>query len=119
MLDFLNSPIARTGAFQEADEALKKGTGPIQVSGAVESLKAYMMVKAGSSDSRLLVSYDEGTARRLFEDYRQFDRNVSFFPSKDLLFYEADARSNVIVKERLKALRGLFTGECKNVVATF
>ena len=118
MADLLRDALSGLSAYQEADGLLRKGEGPVQLSGVSESLKAYIISKAGDRKTRLVVSANETSARSLFEDLRFFDRTAVFFPPKDLLFYQADAKSNTIARERLKAVRALLTGSAGTVVTT-
>ena len=118
MTDLLRDALSGLSAYEEADGLLRKGEGPVQLSGVSESLKAYIISKAGDRKTRLVVSANETSARSLFEDLRFFDRTAVFFPPKDLLFYQADAKSNTIARERLKAVRALLTGSAGTVVTT-
>ena len=118
MADLLNDALKGLSAYEEADALLRKGEGPVQLSGVSESLKAYIISKAGDRKTRLVVSANEASARSLFEDLRFFDRTAVFFPPKDLLFYQADAKSNTIARERLKAIRALLSGNAGTVVTT-
>ncbi len=118
MADLLQDALRGLRAYEEADEILRKGEGPVQLSGVSESLKAYIISKAGDQKTRLVVSASESSARALYEDLRFFDRTAVYFPPKDLLFYQADAKSNTIARERLRAIRALFMGEAETVVTT-
>ena len=67
----------------------------------------------------LIITYSEQRARQIKEEYAFYDRNVVLFPPKDLIFYQADLRSNEIEKERLICLRRLLEGRSAAVVTTF
>ncbi|MBR3436730.1 MAG: hypothetical protein IKG97_03130, partial [Lachnospiraceae bacterium] len=118
MADLFQDALRGLGAFEDADSLLRKGEGPVQLAGVSESLKAYIISKAGDLRTRLVVSANESSARALYEDLRFFDRSAVYFPPKDLLFYQADAKSNTIARERLKAIRALRSREAKTVVTT-
>jgi len=107
MRTFLKAPLLKTSAFLEAEKCLTEGNGPIQITGCVESQKVQIMAQAGNATTRLVVTYDEREARLLLEDYRFFEKNVFLFPEKDFLFYQADIKSNTLVKERMRALRAI------------
>ena len=102
---FLNAPLHRIASFQEADRMLKEARGPVQLLGCAESQKVHIMSQAGGEKTRLIVTYDEREARSLLEDCKLFSRNVLFFPAKDLLFYQADIKSNTIARERMQVMR--------------
>ena len=118
MMEFLREPLFETAAMRETEAALQKKEGPIQLAGAVESLKSYIMFKAGSVKTRLLVSYDEVAAKALYDEISGLNRNTVYFPGKDFLFYQADAKSNSLTIKRLQAIRGLLSGTADFVVTT-
>ncbi len=102
---FLDAPLHRISSFVEADRLLKEAKGPVQMLGCVESQKVHMMSQAGDSKTRLIVTYDDREARSVVEDCKLFSGNVLFFPAKDLLFYQADIKSNNIARERMQVMR--------------
>ena len=67
----------------------------------------------------LIITFSEQRARQLREEYAFYDRNVVLFPPKDLIFYQADLRSNEIERERLSCLRRLLEGRPTTAVTTF
>ena len=119
-MNFLDRPLQKIAAFQEADTLLKRAEGPVQLSGCVESQKVHIMNRAGQTGTRLIVTYDDSEARLLLEDSRLFTDNVCFFPAKDLLFYQADIRSNTIMRERMRVLKKILEnkGEPLTVITT-
>ena len=112
MMDFLSSPLTALQSFSEAQRLLKEGSGPVQLSGCVESQKVQMMSQAGQTKTRLVVTYDEREARAIREDFGLFSSCALLFPEKDLLFYQADTKSNVLVRERMRVLRALYEARC-------
>ena len=65
MTDLLRDALKGLAAFEDADALLRKGEGPVQLSGVSESLKAYIIFKAGDQKTRLVVSAGESSARAL------------------------------------------------------
>ncbi|MBR5738416.1 MAG: hypothetical protein IKY02_00320 [Lachnospiraceae bacterium] len=118
MMEFLDAPLLQTAAFLSADDALTHGKGPVRISGAADSQKVHIMMKAGGTNTRLLVTYDEQAALGLLEDARLFSKELYYFPAKDLLFYQADARSNTLIRERIRVLKALRSGSPVTVVTT-
>ena len=107
MTDFLSSPLSRLQAFSEAQRKLRDAEGPVQLSGCVESQKVQLMSQAGPSKTRLIVTYDEREARLILEDLALFSASPLLFPEKDILFYQADTKSNVLLRERMRVFRAL------------
>ncbi len=106
-MKFFDRPLEKLAAFREISEALDKGNGPAALVGAAESQKVHIMDQAGSGCVRLIVTYDETEARALLDDYRFFKEAVLLFPERDLLFYQADLKSNILTRERMRVLRRL------------
>ncbi|MBP5255218.1 MAG: hypothetical protein J6Z23_07560 [Lachnospiraceae bacterium] len=106
-MNVLNAPLRRIAAFQETDRMLRDGRGPVQLAGCVESQKVQVMHEAGGGAARLVVTSDEKGARTLYEDWKFFSPDVYLFPEKDLLFYQADVRSDHLTKDRIRTIRAL------------
>ena len=68
---------------------------------------------------RLVLTYSELRAREIAQDCAFYDKNVTVFPARDLIFYQADLRGNEIDKERLQCLRRIMEGKPVTVVTTF
>ena len=57
-------------------------------------------------------------AKELYENYSFFDRNVLYFPAKDLIFFQADIHGNLLEQQRVQVLKALNEGEAVTVVTT-
>ena len=68
---------------------------------------------------RIIVTYSDLRAKEIYEDYKFYDRNVTVYPAKDLIFYQADVHSNEIVRQRIRTMRRLLEGRPVTVVTTF
>ena len=80
--------------------------------GCVDSQKLHMAY--GLSDGfryKIIVTFSDLKAREIFEDYQFYDREVTWYPAKDLIFYQADIHGNQLVTERMKALRKNYRGK--------
>ncbi len=95
-------------------------SGILEVTGCIDSQKLHFVhCLSGEDYSRLIVTFSEQRAREFCEEYRFFDRNVRYFPAKDILFYQSDIRGNELAKERIGVLRMLADGQACTVVTTF
>ena len=70
------------------------------------------------ADVRLIVTYNEIRASELLEVYRLYDKNVMYYPAKDLIFYSADVHGSAIVAERLKAIQALAGDKPVTIITT-
>lgn len=118
-------------AFIEPLEALKEfrdirsrlyaegKNGILELAGCIDSQKLHMVHCLSGGYSRLIVTFTEQRAREFCDEYRFFDRNVRYFPAKDLLFYQSDIHGNELEKERIEVLKLLAGGQDSTVVTTF
>lgn len=116
----LTAPLEELGAYEEIKRALRKETANISVSGCVDSQKLHMIY--GLSDGfpyKIIVTFSELKAKELYEDYKFYDRNVRFYPAKDLIFYQADIHGNQLVTERIKCLRRIIENRPTTIITTF
>lgn len=86
----------------------------------MESQKLHMMYGIGDGyRNRLIITFSDLRVREIQEDYRFYDRNVTSYPARDLIFYQADIHSNQLTKERIKCMRRMLEGKPVTVVTTF
>ena len=109
-------PLQELEEFQKIQQALKKQS--IQVTGCIDAQKAHFIYAAGAAKKKLIVTYSELRAKELCENYRLFDKNVLFYPAKDLIFYSADVQSNLLVQQRIRVLQKLMEEEEVTIVTT-
>lgn len=115
-------PLLAMAEYREIRTALSNGfgTGVLELTGCIDSQKLHLIhCLSGEEYSRLIVTFTEQRAREFCEEYRFFDKNVRYFPAKDILFYQSDIRGNEIAKERLDVLKLLAGAQNCTVVTTF
>ena len=116
----LTAPLEELGEFLEIKEKLEKGMVSAALTGCVESQKLHMIYGIGDGfKHKLIVTFSDLKVKELVEDYRLYDRNVTSYPAKDLIFYQADIHGNQLVTERIKCLRRMLEGKPVTVVTTF
>lgn len=116
----LTAPLEELGEFEEVKKKLKEERFCGSFTGCVESQKLHMIY--GLSDgfkNKLIVTFSDLRVKEILEDYRFYDRNVTAYPAKDLIFYQADIHGNQLVTERIKCLRRILEGKPVTVVTTF
>lgn len=116
----IEAPLMELDEFKELNTYLEKPFACAHVSGCVDSQKLHFINGiANDFRYRIIVTYSDLRAKEILEDYKFYDKNVTVYPAKDLIFYQADVHSNDIVKERIKCLRRLIEGRPITVVTTF
>lgn len=118
-METLLAPLQEINAYNGAKECIDRGKLPMHISGCMDSQKAHFMYGLSQGISwKVIVAQNEIKARELMEDYRMFDREVLYFPAKDVIFYSADIHGNAITVERLKVIQALLTRQEGTIVTT-
>ncbi len=125
------NPFLKTKTFEELQQALADGRGPIAVTGTVDPVKAQLLVSLDSAANvsakragaktqknwKLLVVKDEQSGKRFVKDIHAFDENAWYYPAKDFLFYQADTQGNLITRQRVEVLKHLMEDDGGVIVA--
>lgn len=113
-------PLKELAEFETIQREMKKETGMIQIAGCVNSQKTHMMYAlSDSSRKRIIAVSSEGKAKEICEEYKFLDENVYYYPPKDLLFYQADIRGKVLLKQRMGVIQAILEDEEVTVVTSF
>ncbi len=116
----LTAPLHELGEFEEVKSLLKKPGKAVALTGCLESQKLHMVYGLGEGyKNRLIVTFSDIRVKEIKEDYRFYDRNVTSYPAKDLIFYQADIHSNQLSKERIRCMRRMLEGKPVTIVTTF
>ena len=108
----LLAPLGELADYQEILKDRKKGDGIIQIAGCVGSQKTHLMYALGDGfEYRVIVFSSEEKAKKAFDEYRIFTDDVYFYPARDLLFYYADIKGNLLTDSRMGVLRALIEKE--------
>ena len=92
---------------------------PIHIDGCIDSQKCHLISSIGEPyPLKLIVTYNEIKAKEIYEDYQFFDRNVFYYPAKDIIFYNADIHGNLIVSQRMAVIKRMLEGEPVTVITT-
>ena len=104
-------PLEQLGGFSDWMKSVKKEKGLHSITGCMDAQKPHMIYtcskdKNGRNDRKnnIIVTFYEQKAKELYEEYRFFDPEVVYYPAKDVLFYQADIRGNVLTSERIRAV---------------
>ncbi len=113
------NPLAELIEYEEMNQELERGNGPLQVSGCMDSQKVHLIQETALSFPwKLVVTYDDSRAREIYEDFGCFRQDVWMYPAKDLLFYSADIHGNLMARQRVQVLRHLIEDDSGVVVTT-
>lgn len=80
-------PLTQLQGYEELEQAVQKTEGVILVSGCIDAVKPHIVYSVhNGSGNRIIVTFHEQKAKELLEEYRFFDKNVAYYPAKDILF---------------------------------
>ena len=83
------------------------------------SQKTHLMYALGKGYGHtLIVLSSEDKAKKLYEEYRFLNENTSYYPAKDLLFYQADIHGKQLVKQRMETLQMMMEAKSQVTVIT-
>ena len=85
MITFLR-PLQNLAEMEAICRQAKNNRGILEISGCMESQKAHLMYGlSGLFPCHLVIAADEKSAKELYEDYRNYDKRVYYYPAKNLL----------------------------------
>lgn len=110
----LYEPLLELNEYQRIVDKLQKKSDTIQINGCIDSQQLHMINGLGNGfKNKVIVTFSDQRAKEICDEYRFYDREVVYYPNKDYIFYSADVRGNLIVKERMHAIRKIL--EDKNI----
>ncbi len=111
-------PLEKLSEFPQIKASLKK-RGIVQVAGCIDAQKPHFIYTAGEDfPCKIVLTYSESRAKEIYENCRFFDRKALLYPARDLIFYSADIHSNLIVRQRLAAVKALVEEEQVTIITT-
>lgn len=119
-MDLLLKPLNDLEAFRLLKNKIERQEGPLAVNGVTDEQKVHLAhaLTAGRERQKLIVTYNELQVRQLAESFAFYEKEVWQYPAKDVIFYQADVRSQDIVRLRLAVLQKLLAGEDITVICS-
>lgn len=116
----LLKPLLELAEYEDIVKKKKEAPGVLMLTGCVNSQKTHMMYALSDGCCYKVISCSsEAKAKQIYEEYRFLDAAISFYPAKDLLFYQADIRSKELISQRMQVIQAVLKGEPITVVASF
>ena len=115
----LTAPLSELAEIEEICEERGREPGMLLLSGCVTSQKTHLMYALGKDYGHtLIVLSSEDKAKKIYEEYRFLNENTSYYPAKDLLFYQADIHGKQLVKQRMETLQMMMEAKSQVTVIT-
>lgn len=119
-LDQIKELIAASSGFRQVSQGVSERRYPVGVYGISDSARAaFISAFFHETDRNVYVfSWSDMEARAIYEDLQLWELEVYFLPSRELVFYDADAISGDLRWERLKVLKEIASDKKKIIVAS-
>lgn len=119
-MDLLLKPLNDLEAFRLLKNKLDQQAGPLAANGITDEQKVHLAyaLTAEKGRQKLIVTYNELQVRQLAESFAFYEKEVWQYPAKDFIFYQADVRSQDIVRLRLAVLQKLLANEKITVICS-
>lgn len=115
-METLVAPFRLSELESQYEAAKKKKKMPVEINGTDGYGRYYTMDCLGNHRVKLIVTHNEDRAKAIVGAYSFFDRNVMYYPSKDVLFYSADIHGHTILRQRMEVVKGIVEGGVTTVV---
>ena len=116
----LLKPLLELAEYEDIVKKKKEAPGVLMLTGCVNSQKTHMMYALSDGCCyKVIACSSEAKAKQIYEEYRFLDAAISFYPAKDLLFYQADIRSKELISQRMQVIQAVLKSEPITVVASF
>ena len=113
-------PLRELSGFEEMIRVTSKQKGLATITGCIDAQKPHMIYACNNGrKNKVIVTFHEQKAKELWEEYSFFDPNVVYYPAKDVLFYQADIRGNLLTAQRISAIASIFEQESVTLITTF
>lgn len=120
MINYID-PLLELDEYRQVLSSAKDYTRPVNIVGPSESQKAHICyaICSHSGHRGIYVAFNEMQARKLFEDlYFFMGEDVLFYPTKEIMLYDVEAKSNDAVYQRLMVLDRILRGDYTFVVTS-
>jgi len=118
-MSVFKNPLSELADYEPIEKEVKIGRKSLQICGLVEAAKSYFISEFLKNEKpwKLVISYDENRARRIYEDISSFNENTFLYPAKDMLFFDADIRGHLISKQRINVWKHMLM-DAEGIVVT-
>lgn len=117
-MNALIEPLKELEGYNRLLKNISTNITPVLATGVIDVQQSHIIHAASNHLNRpaLIVTSSELKAKEICDDIRFFDKEVMYYPSKDIIFYSADVQSHDIVKNRFSVINALINGETPTIV---
>ena len=117
----LIDPLLEIDEYRRILASAENYTGPVSITGPSDSQKAHLChaLCRHSGKQGIFIAFNEMQARKLYEDFSFFSgEEVLFFPSREVMLYDVEAKSYDAAYQRLRVLDRLLRKDYSFVVTS-
>ena len=115
----LIEPLITSDKFSSIKSDIEEKDNLVEISGLSESSKAYFVNSVYESFDKpvVIITHNDMEAKNLYEDLNLYTSNVSYFPAKEVVFYNVDAISGDLRWARLRVIKEILERK-KGIIVT-
>lgn len=120
-MNCLINPLLESAEYEEILDSVKNYTIPLTVTGPSDSQKAHISYAlcTHSGNKGIFIAFNEMQARRIYEDFSfLLGEDVLFFPAKEIMLHDIEARSYEAIFQRLKTMDRMLQGRYRFVITS-
>jgi len=118
-MNLFTDPLLKLNEYNTLLSSVRENKGTISVVGPSDSQKVHLTYSLCThTEARgLFITFNEMQARRAFDDFSLFlGDDVLYFPPKETMLYNIEARSNDLIYQRVETLLRCIQGDYKMLV---
>ncbi|MCX8129847.1 MAG: transcription-repair coupling factor [Clostridia bacterium] len=120
-MNYMINPLLEIEEYKEVLDSIKKYTRPLNINGPSDSQKIHLAysICRHSGCKGVYIAFNEMQARKMYEDLMFFlGDEVVFFPAKEIMLHDIEAKSYDSVFQRIKALERIAEGRYEFIVTS-
>lgn len=119
-MNFLLSALGKIDLFTSYLKGIEKEKDPILVSGLSDVAKVHIVSGTKEYLKRpiCIITYNEIQAKKLINDLKYFEKEILYFPKREIVTYDYVAESKDLPYERIEVLNKIQDKKAKVVVTT-
>ena len=116
----ITKALAQNEKFQDYIKEIKLKTTPISILGLVDVAKSQFISATAEETGKTicLITYNELQAKKLYEDLQYFNKNIVFFPKKEIVTYDYVAESKELLYKRIDTLNKIYEKKADIIITT-
>lgn len=120
MKQFLSNAVRMTSEYQQILQSVDNGHLVTAVNGIWENAAAAFLLTLSEDQDRscFIIGANESEAKAFYEAASAFTEDISYFPTKDLVLFDAYAHSHDLLNERIRILRQIVFGAQRHIIVT-